>query len=179
MREIGPNFDHRAIIDATLTSAGEILEVSGVSLVVQGDAGATRLEHSWGHDEDPLLSQAAGQRLLARMIETGRPCVIDDLENALDDPAAARLLGRLRAVVAVPLEGQQQRFIVAYAPQPDGEFDREDVRFWTPSVGIWPRDCRRRDCIVSWPAIETASKRWSTAAPSSYAGPTTNCESWS
>jgi len=129
LRAIGPSFDRRAIVDATLTSAGEILGATGVSLIAHDAAGASRLEHSWGHTEDPLLRHAAGQELLRRMIEPGRPCVIDDLPGALNDPAATRELGGLRAAAVVPIEGKQPRSLTAYAAQPDGEFGREDVRF--------------------------------------------------
>jgi signal transduction histidine kinase/signal recognition particle receptor subunit beta len=129
LREIGPTFDRQAIVESTLTSAGEILGAAGVSLIAHDAAGGARLEHAWGHTEDPLLPLAAGRELLRHLIEAGRPCVIDDLSAALDDPAAAGELGGLRAAAAVPIGGKQQRTLTAYAAQPDGAFGREDVRF--------------------------------------------------
>ncbi len=129
LHSVGASFDRHRIIDAALEATGQVLEASTISLIHEPLSGQPMPVRIWGGDEDPLLRFAAGRDLILRMISASGPCVVDDLSAECPGPEAARHLDGLRAVAAVPVEADGVRVLLAYAPQPDGGFREQDVRF--------------------------------------------------
>jgi len=72
--------------------------------------------------DDPLLVFEAGRPILERMVESGQPCVVDDLAAEVGGEQASRRLYGLQSAVAVPVGPDNNRLLVAYGEQPDGSF---------------------------------------------------------
>ncbi|MCP3980474.1 MAG: GAF domain-containing protein [bacterium] len=129
LRTIGSSFERDTIIDAVLGTAAEVLESPSVSLIRQPPDEDGTLLRTWGQKEDTLLGFDAGQRLLRRMVATGRPCVVNDLAEECGVGYDAAALRRMRAALVVPVDKQTGLIMVAYGRDPDGVFSQQDVRF--------------------------------------------------
>lgn len=135
LRGVGANFDRDTIVDAALSAMAEILDVPAVSLLRREEPVGLIDDRVWGRKQDPLLRFPAGKELAQRMLASGRPCTVDDLRAECDEQEASSSLEGLRAAVAVPVRSTPACAILAYAPQPDGRFDGDDVRFLDTIAG--------------------------------------------
>lgn len=135
LRQIGANFDQRAIIDAALTLASEILEAPVASLVSNAPNGRLQIDRVHGGKHDPLIGWKAGSALLHRMQSTTTPCVVANIASECGATAPPEVRDALRGVMSVPVEAEENRRMVVYSSQPDGQFDQEDVRFLATLAG--------------------------------------------
>ena len=135
LRSVGASFDRETIIEAALEAAAAVLEIPAVSLISEESPGVIAEERAQGRLDEPLLGSASGRALALRLISAAGPCVVDDLAEELAGGDAATTLRDLRAVAAVPVEPVSRRTLLAYAPQPDGRFDEQDVRFLAVLAG--------------------------------------------
>jgi signal transduction histidine kinase/signal recognition particle receptor subunit beta len=128
LRRVGPSFDRGAIVDSSLAMVADILNVRAVSLIRETEGGPGTVQ-VWGLPDDPLLAFEKGRALARRMLESKCPCVADDLAAECGGAAGAEEVASLRAVAAVPVEADPLCALLVYAPQPDGRFEQQDVRF--------------------------------------------------
>ncbi len=135
LRSVGASFDRDRIIDAGLVAVAETLGASVVSLLRTGPEGQLRLDRAWGAPEDPLLASESGRQLLDRIRTTKGPCVVDELVTELGTVEESAALPTLRAMAAVPVLDEEQRWLLAYLPRPDGVFGAHDVRFLSTLSG--------------------------------------------
>lgn len=135
LRDVGASFDRRRIIEAALAAVAEVLRLPAVTLVLGSDGGTPELEGVWGRPDEPLLGAAGGSALLRRMLGAAGACVVEDLSVECGAAGGLKRLDGLRAAAAVPVEPSGARILVAYAPQPDGSFDPQDVRFLATVAG--------------------------------------------
>ena len=127
--EVGACFEIERVVDAALETAATILDAGAVSLILRRPLEDPVVERCWGRVQEPLIASQEGAELLERMISTGSSCVVDELLDELTTPAALEPLNGLRAAACVRMGEKSQHFLLAYATQPDGSFDFEDVRF--------------------------------------------------
>ena len=133
LRKVGASFDRDEITDAGLDSAQQILGARIVSLVRRGAGGEIKLDRIHGAKRDPLLGCDMGNKLVTRLLTAGRACVVNDLAEECG-PRRKKALANLRAVACVPLESTPH-WLLAYAGEPDGSFDSDDVRFLATLAG--------------------------------------------
>ncbi len=127
--EVGACFELERVVDAALETAATILDAGAVSLILRRPLEDPIVERCWGRVQEPLIASEEGAKLLERMISTGSSCVVDELLDEFTTPAALEPLNGLRAAACVGMGENSQHFLLAYATQPDGSFDVEDVRF--------------------------------------------------
>ena len=127
--EVGACFETERVVDAALETAARILAAGAVSLIRRQPLEDPVVERCWGRVQEPLLASEEGAALAERMISAGSSCVIDELLVELTTPAALEPLNGLRAAVCVATGEKSQRYLLAYATQPDGRFNVGDVRF--------------------------------------------------
>jgi len=127
--EVGACFELEPVVDAALETAATILDAGAVSLILRRPLEDPVVERCWGRAQEPLIASEEGVKLFERMISTGSSCVVDELLDEFTTPAALEPLNGLRAAACVRMGEKSQHFLLAYATQPDGSFDVEDVRF--------------------------------------------------
>jgi signal transduction histidine kinase/signal recognition particle receptor subunit beta len=133
LRSVGASFEPAAIVDSALEMIAGLLDVRAVSLLRRPTGAAPEAERVWGMPEDPLLAFPAGRGLAARMMDSHRACVVDDLRGECRE--AGDEAAGLRACAAVPIDSDPPRTLIVYAPDPDGRFERQDVRFLDTVAG--------------------------------------------
>jgi signal transduction histidine kinase/signal recognition particle receptor subunit beta len=129
LRQVGASFDRKTIVDSALTMIAEILEVRAISLLWLQPSGEPAQGPVWGMPADPLLAFDEGRELLQRMMAGDETCVVADLQAEWGPEAAMHHLPGLQAAVSVPIGSNPRCAMLAYAPQPDGKFEAQDVRF--------------------------------------------------
>ncbi|NIM00846.1 MAG: hypothetical protein GTN89_07945 [Acidobacteria bacterium] len=127
--QLGACFETERVVDAALETAASILDASAISLVRRRPLEDPVVERCWGRVQEPLIASAEGAALAERMISAGGSCVIDELLSELTTPSALEPINGLRAAVCVATGEKSQHYLLAYAKQPDGCFNVEDVRF--------------------------------------------------
>jgi signal transduction histidine kinase/signal recognition particle receptor subunit beta len=127
--KVGACFETERVVDAALETAAEILEAGAISLIRRRPLEDPVVERCWGRVQEPLVASQEGAALAERMISAGNSCVVDELLSELTTPAALEPLSGLRAAVCVAMGEESQHYLLAYATQPDGSFNVEDVRF--------------------------------------------------
>jgi hypothetical protein len=135
LRKIGPSLDRGVIIGSALSAAAGILGAAQVTLLRDRGLGDVETEGAFKESGDPLLACSEGRALVARFLKRDVASVVDDLAAELGVSPAASSLSGVRAGVAVPVEGDARRILVAYAPAPDGSFGESDVRFLSTVAG--------------------------------------------
>jgi mutual gliding-motility protein MglA len=135
LRKIGPSFDRGVIVGSALSAAAGILGAAQVTLLRDRGLGDVETEGAFKESGDPLLACSEGRALVARFFKREVSSVVDDLAAELGVSSATSSLSGVRAGVAVPVEGDARRILVAYAPAPDGSFGGPDVRFLSTVAG--------------------------------------------
>jgi signal transduction histidine kinase/signal recognition particle receptor subunit beta len=135
LQSVGASFERDRIVDAALEAVAQVLAAPVVTLVGDDTHRQPRLERSHGRDHEPLLQFEAGRALVERLRASGAACVVDELVAEFGDSTAAVHLAGLRAAAGIPVDPSSGRILIAYAPQPDGSFDRADVRFLATVAG--------------------------------------------
>ena len=122
LRRLDPTFDRDALLRGGLEVVARVLQASAAAVLVRQPDGGLRVETGWGRDLISLTDSEPGREVLARMAEAATPCLVDDLaaECAVEVP--------FRAAASSPVDGAEERLLLALAPAPDGAFD-EDLRF--------------------------------------------------
>lgn len=133
LRRTGASFERDAVLDAALTAALETLGAEAASLGLLSAGGRVLLGRSAGRDLALLVQHAGMASLLARMLRSSGPSVVDDL--AVEVPDAKGLATGLRALAVVPVEPQERQALVVAMPAPDGAFTDGDVRFLATLAG--------------------------------------------
>ena len=131
LRQTGATFDYRGIIDQTLSMASAVVGAAVISLA-RGEKDQGRgisVARVWGSASDPLSRTIPGRRLLARLVASKAPIVLNDLSIAGSAPVPADLQEQFRAIGGFPVDPVRGTTLVAYAPGPDGRFGEEDIRF--------------------------------------------------
>ncbi len=130
LRQTGATFDPDGIIDRTFSVASEVTGAAVVSLVKRDREGRIRVLSYRGATGDPLSESIPGRRMLGGLIESRAPRVVNDLQNRPELSVAGEdLLSGFRAAAVAPVDVARGEALVAYAPMPDGHFDRENIRF--------------------------------------------------
>ncbi len=131
LRQTGATFDHRGIIDRTLSMASEVVGAAVISLVGGENPGAraVAVHRVWGSAEDPLARTIPGHHLLARFVAGKAPVVLNDLTSEAGAAVPEGIRERFHAIAAFPVDIARGTTLVAYAPGPDGRFGEADVRF--------------------------------------------------
>jgi mutual gliding-motility protein MglA len=134
LRATGATFEREALVDAALAAVVEVLGADAAALLTLDDAGKPTPERDHGGRLAPLLATPDGAALVARMLESNGPCVIDDLADELppgiDSPAA-----RWCAIASVPVDARSHGGLVAAMPAPDRSLREGDVRFLATLAG--------------------------------------------
>jgi len=126
---VGACIEGERVLDAALETAAGILESDVVSLIRVRPGQDPVVERCRGRAQDPLIATRAGTALLARMSSSGASRVLDELVEEFDTKTASKSLDGLRAAACASTGEKSQRYLVAYASQPDGSFNAEDLRF--------------------------------------------------
>jgi len=129
LRRVGASFDRAEIVHTVLEVAARVLKVPAVSLVSRSTEGPLVCESAFGTHSYPLVCCSRGRDLLARMLGSGRTCVVSDLGAEFESDGRPEELGGLRSVVMSPVDSTSDRALLAYAAEPDGCFNEDDVRF--------------------------------------------------
>jgi signal recognition particle receptor subunit beta len=159
LRKVGASFDRDEITDAGLDSAQQILGAPVVSLVRRGAGGEIKLDRIHGAKRDPLLGSQVGNKVVTRLVAAGRACVVNDLAEECG-PRRKSALAELRAVACVPLE-TTPHWLLAYAGEPDGSFDSDDVRFLATLAGhlaVGLEKARLYEELEAAPAVESRAQ---------------------
>jgi signal transduction histidine kinase/signal recognition particle receptor subunit beta len=135
LRGLGASFDRASIVDSALDAVRETLGIPIVSLLQERGPGCIEADAVRGHRSDPLVAAETAQTLLAQLLASSEPCVSQDLVEALSGDAADSTES-LRAVAGAPVRwGEEHGVMLAYAPQPDGSFSEQDLRFIATVAG--------------------------------------------
>ncbi len=126
---VGACFETERVVDAALETAASILDAVAISLVRRRPLEDPVVERCWGRIQEPLIASEEGAALAERMISAGGSCVVDELLSELTTPSALEPINGLRAAVCVATGEKSRHYLLAYAPQPDGGFSVEDIRF--------------------------------------------------
>jgi signal recognition particle receptor subunit beta/GAF domain-containing protein len=131
LRQTGATFDHRGIIDRTLSMASEVVGAAVISLVRGENPGgrAVTVHRVWGSADDPLSVTIPGRHLLARFVAGRAPTVLNDLASGEGYEVPDDVRERYHAIAGFPVDITRGTTLVAYAPGPDGRFAEDDVRF--------------------------------------------------
>jgi signal transduction histidine kinase len=121
------------VVNAALTAAVDTLGAAAASLGTLSAGGRVLLTPSVGRDLAPLAQNAEVCSLLARMLGSSGPSVVDDL--ATEVPERVGGAAGLRALAVVPVEAQLRAALVVAMPDPDGSFADVDVRFLATLAG--------------------------------------------
>ncbi|HEX5042213.1 MAG TPA: ATP-binding protein [Candidatus Polarisedimenticolaceae bacterium] len=123
LRRLDPTFDPSALLRGALEVVARVVQSSAGAVLMRQPDGSLQVEASWGRDLARLTEADAGRELLARMAQAATPCLVDDLsaEGVAGVP--------FRAAASSPVDGAEERLLLALAPAPDGAFDEEDLRF--------------------------------------------------
>ncbi len=135
LREVGAEFDREAIVDASLGSAGRVIQADAVTLLRGGGQGGPELERAWECDGDPLLASDEGKALAAKLVASVTPRVIDPLPSEIESPEALAALGGFRSVAAVPVEPEGRLTMLAYVRSAEVSFGQDDLRFLATVAG--------------------------------------------
>ena len=123
LRRLDATFERAALLRGALEVVARVVQSSAGAVLVRQPDGTLRVEASWGRDLPALTEADPGRELLARMAQAATPCLVDDL-------AAEGVPGvPFRAAASSPVDGAEERLLLALAPSPDGAFDEEDLRF--------------------------------------------------
>jgi hypothetical protein len=133
LRSTGASFERDAVLDAALTAIVATLGAAGAALGTLKAGGQVRLTRSAGRDLAPLSLDGGVGSLLARMLMSPDPSVVDDLMTEV--PEAVRIAAGLRALAVVPVEPHERAALVVAMPGPDGAFADVDVRFLATLAG--------------------------------------------
>jgi hypothetical protein len=133
LRLTGASFEREAVLDAALTAAVETLGAAAASFGTVSAGGRVLLARSAGRDLAPLAQHAGVASLLARMLKSSVPSVVDDL--AVEVPESVEISTGLRALAVVPVEPHERAALVVAMPGPDGAFADVDVRFLATLAG--------------------------------------------
>ena len=123
LRRLDATFEPSALLRGALEVVARVVQSSAGAVLLRQPDGNLRVEASWGRELASLTEADAGRELLARMAEAATPCLVDDLASE-GVPGVP-----FRAAASSPVEGTEERLLLALAPAPDGAFDEEDLRF--------------------------------------------------
>ncbi|HVQ35059.1 MAG TPA: GTPase domain-containing protein, partial [Candidatus Bathyarchaeia archaeon] len=126
LRTTGATFERGALVRATLSAAVSVLGADASALVSRGASGP-RLEADHDGRLAPLLASPEGASLVARMLESAGPCVLDDVADEIA-PVLGSPVSRWCALASIPIEAEAGALLVAM-PAPDRGFSEGDVRF--------------------------------------------------
>jgi signal transduction histidine kinase len=134
LRATGATFEREALVDAALAAAVEVLGADAAALLTLDHSRRPVAERDHQGRLAPLIATPEGAALLARMIDSDGPCVLDDLADELppgiDSPAS-----RWCAMASVPVDAREHRALVAAMPAPDRCLREGDVRFLATLAG--------------------------------------------
>ncbi|MDH3784604.1 MAG: ATP-binding protein, partial [Acidobacteriota bacterium] len=128
-RSSAVEFSRETLISKTLKTVREVMVCHHVALVVPDDETGTRVVDVVGVESEPFHRSSRGKELMARLVKTGRPAVLDDLTEESAELAEEKPLADIRALLAVPVGDDENHLLVASAKRPDGAFDPTDTRF--------------------------------------------------
>lgn len=133
LRRDGASFDPRQIVDTALAAAKATLPAAVVSLVRRVPGKGFAVNRVIGRKKEPLLATADGRRAMTGM--SGRPgaATIGELGRYVKD--GGEEIAGLRAALAVPVDSDEQRLMIAYAAEDDRPFRPEDERFLITLAG--------------------------------------------
>jgi len=135
LRGVGASFELSNIVDSALSAVHETLELPVVSLLRERCPGSVETEAVRGAEADPIVSLDVAQPLLMRMLGSPEGCRAEDPAEALLGGNGAAL-DSIRSIAAAPiLWGGDRAVLLAYAPQPDGSFTDQDLRFIATVAG--------------------------------------------
>jgi K+-sensing histidine kinase KdpD len=114
-----------------LSAVHQTLDAPVVSLLRESFPGFIECEAVHGVDADPLASTELAQPVLQRMLGAAEGCLAEDLQaNGL--AVTATSCRPYRYAVGAPIAQDGERAVLlAYAPEPDGSFEPQDLRFLT------------------------------------------------
>jgi signal recognition particle receptor subunit beta len=129
--DVGSNFDRQANVDVAFKAAADTLNAPAVSLLYETNEGNIQPELCWKGLDDPLSGFEDGRRFLSMIFQRGKPIILDNLAEEFSDSRSEGAITGLRAVAAVPIEQSRthSRMLLAYAAEPDGRFDQDDLKF--------------------------------------------------
>ena len=134
LRATGATFEREVLVDAALTAVVDVLGADAAALLTLDEARRPVAERDHEGRLAPLFAIPDGSALVARMLESDGPCVIDDLADELppgiDSPAA-----RWCAIASVPVDVRNHGGLVAAMPAPDRSLREADVRFLATLAG--------------------------------------------
>ena len=134
LRATGATFEREALVDAALTAAVEVLGADAAALLTLDEARQPVAERDHRGRLAPLLATPEGAALLARMLDSEGPCVLDDLADELppgiDSPAS-----RWCAIASIPVDPRDRRALLVAMPAPDRALQEGDVRFLATLAG--------------------------------------------
>jgi signal transduction histidine kinase len=131
LRQTGATFDHKGIIDRTLSMISGVVGAAVISLA-RGDKAGGRtvgVDQVWGAERDPLSDSIPGHRLLHRVVTGKAPLILNDLKDEGGETVPEEVRNRFRAIAGFPVDTARGTALVVYSPGPDGRFDEDDVRF--------------------------------------------------
>ena len=123
LRRLDASFERGALLRGALEPVARVLQAASAAVLLREPDGGLRVEAAWGQGHSCVTESEAGRELLARMAEAATPCLVDDLSAECAVPVP------FRAAASSPVEGTEERLLLALAPSPDGVFDEEDLRF--------------------------------------------------
>jgi signal transduction histidine kinase/signal recognition particle receptor subunit beta len=123
LRRLDATFERSVLLRGAVEVVGRVVQASAAAVLLRQTDGSLQVEAAWGRDLGALAETDGGRELLARMAQAATPCLVEDLA-AEGAPAVP-----FRAAASSPVDGAEERLLLALAPSPDGAFDEEDLRF--------------------------------------------------
>jgi signal transduction histidine kinase/signal recognition particle receptor subunit beta len=134
LRATGATFERGALVRAALAAAVSVLGADAAALVSKGGPRGPRLEHDHEDRLALLLGSPEGAALVARMLESDGPCVLDDVADEIG-PVLGSPVARWCAIASIPIQAEAPGALLVAMPAPDRGFSEGDVRFLATLAG--------------------------------------------